>query len=265
MERALRTFRKLLTALPVLALACSGSLPKELAVLDPDLSCPVFESAVAGRKVERTTPIPGLQCTLRELRGLDEPSAGAATLATRLCFYLADSTKDRDRARLFASEGVRWAELAVRGGADQDGAVHYYLATNLGLAVKDTILLAMKNLDRLKAELELAEKLAPDVDGGGPGRVLALLYLKVPSWPKGFGDSDLAVEMLRKAVAAHPEHPQNALFLASALWDTQESAARDEVAALLTAAERAISARDWGYAAALWRDQIAELRKDAGL
>jgi hypothetical protein len=256
-----RAVTRLAAFLPLLTVACSGSLPRELAKLDPDLSCP----GPGPVEVSRTAPLAAMQCLLRDLRAADERTLESASLASRACFFLADSTRDRDRARLFASEGVRWAEIATEKGAGTDGRVRYFLALNLGLAVKDTVVLALKNLDRLKAELEAANRLAPDQDGGGPGRVLALLYLKAPAWPNGFGDPDLSVEMLRKAIEAHPEHPLNTMFLALALWDTQESAARDEVASLLQRAEKAIAAGDWGYASALWQEQIAELRKEAGL
>jgi hypothetical protein len=101
--------------------------------------------------------------------------------------------------------------------------VHYYLAANLELVIRDHVTLAMENLPRLQGEMQRAVDLSPEIDDGGPLRLLGILYLKAPPWPTGFGDGEKPLELLREAVEKHPDHPLNHLFYAEVLWEADES------------------------------------------
>ena len=72
-------------------------------------------------------------------------------------------------------------ETALAHGGNGDGAVHYYLAANLGLAVREHLMQAMSNLGQLEDEMKQAVALNPDIDDGGALRVLGTLYLKAPA------------------------------------------------------------------------------------
>jgi hypothetical protein len=96
----------------------------------------------------------------------------------------------------------------------------------------------------------------PDLDQGGPLRVLGLLYLRAPAWPVGPGDLDAGLELLKQAAGKYPEHPLNRLFYAQALIEADDPAgARRELdqARALSMAER------YGEWAARWRSEADEL------
>ena len=63
--------------------------------------------------------------------------------------------------------------------------------------------------------------LTPDVSSAGPYRVLGMVYLKAPPWPRGIGDGDKALELLQEAVRRSPEYPLNRIFYARALWEVE--------------------------------------------
>jgi tetratricopeptide (TPR) repeat protein len=151
----------------------------------------------------------------------------------------------------------------AQGGGD-DGAVHYYLAANLGLAVREHITLAMENLGRLENEMKRALALSPDIDDGGPLRILGALYLKAPAWPNGIGDIDKALELLEKAVKEHPGHPLNHLFYAQALWSEGDEATLAQVKAEFALGEKLVEEGSWGYSKEPWKKEFDEFQQECG-
>jgi hypothetical protein len=121
-----------------------------------------------------------LECALSWLQDTDDPTVRRSALGSRLSLHLAERTPEADEREYLAAEGVRFAEAAIALGADGDGAVHYYLAANLGLVVRDHVTLAMENLPRLQGEMQRAVDLSPEIDHGGPLRLLGILYHKAP-------------------------------------------------------------------------------------
>jgi hypothetical protein len=202
-----------------------------------------------------------LECTLQFLRGTHHLTLRRSSLGSRLCLHLAERNLDQGKCEKLASEGVRFAETAVALGADGDGAVHYYLAVNLGLAVRDHLTLAVENLARLESELKRAVALSPDVDGGGPLRVLGTLYLKAPPWPTGIGDGDKALAFLKQAVEKHPNHPLNHLFYAEAIWELDGEEASDRVETELATGMKLLMEGRWGYNREPWKREFALLQK----
>jgi hypothetical protein len=258
---------------PLAALLLTGCprlwLPRDLVGLPEAHDCPnwpIVENLVdAGRAFDRNTDRHVLECALNQLRQPQAMTWQPALLASRLCFLLADQETDRRRAERFGSEGTRWAEFAVAHQGEKEGAVHYYLAANLGIAVRHQIVLAVKNLGRIERELKLAVDLAPGEDQGGPLRVLSVLYLKAPAWPQGIGDPDRALELAQRAATEYPDHPANHLFLAQALWEVQGDTSKDEVRQELETTERLIASGRWGYSSDAWRKDIRQLAIEAKL
>lgn len=202
-----------------------------------------------------------LECTLQFLRGTHHLTLRRSALASRVCLHLAERSPEQDKREKLASEGVRFAETALALGADGDGAVHYYLAVNLGLAVRDHMTLAVENLVRLESELRRAVVLSPDIDDGGPLRVLGMLYLRAPPWPTGIGDGDKALELLKQAVEKHPNHPLNHLFYAQAIWELEEDNASDRVKTELATGMKLLKEGRWGYNQEPWEQEFAALKK----
>lgn len=203
-----------------------------------------------------------LTCALAFLRRTQDPVLRGSALGSRVSLHLAEREQDQDKREKFAIEGVEFAETALAEGGSTDGAVHYYLAANLGLAIRDHITLALGNLDRLEDEMKQAVALSPDIDDGGPLRLLGALYLKAPAWPNGIGDLDKALELLEKAVIKHPNHPLNHLFYAQALWHEDEDSNIIQVKSEFSLGEKLLAEGNWGYNKQPWKKEFAEFAQE---
>ncbi|MDP1664566.1 MAG: tetratricopeptide repeat protein [Methylobacter sp.] len=201
-----------------------------------------------------------LACALNVLRDTQDPAVRRTALGSRICLHLAEREASQEKREKLAAEGVRFAETALAQGGN--GAVHYYLAANLGLAVREHITLAVENLGRLESEMKQALALSPDIDDGGPLRLLGALYLKAPAWPNGIGDIDKALELLEKAVKEHPGHPLNHLFYAQALWEEGEEDALAQVKSEFARGERLLDEGNWGYNKASWKKEFDKFRQE---
>jgi hypothetical protein len=185
-----------------------------------DVRCSDADVArIVGREVvpDATADTVILECALNSIRAGNDPALLRSATGTHISFLLADRTVDAVQRETWASGGVSLAETALAQGAEQDGAVHYYLAANLGWSVRAHPVAAMQSLPRMESELMHAIQLTPELDQGGPLRTLGMLYLKAPPWPGGIGDGDKALELLRQVVEQYPDHPLNHLFYAQAL------------------------------------------------
>ncbi|MGZ5012519.1 MAG: sterol transporter outer membrane protein BstC [Methylobacter sp.] len=203
-----------------------------------------------------------LTCALNVLRDTQDPAVRRTALGSRICLHLAEREANQEKREKLAAEGVGFAETALAQGGRNDGAVHYYLAANLGLAVREHITLAVENLGRLESEMKQALALSPDIDDGGPLRLLGALYLKAPAWPNGIGDIDKALELLQKAVKEHPGHPLNHLFYAQALWDEGEEDALSQVKSEFAQGERLLAEGNWGYNKESWKKEFDKFRQE---
>jgi tetratricopeptide (TPR) repeat protein len=245
---------------------CAG-LQRDRVQFDRLSDCPEQTAAMLAAKQSQLGPLSDtrtLACTLTVLRGTQYPAVRRTSLGSSLCLYLAEREANQGKREKLAAEGVGFAEAALAQGGGGDGAVHYYLAANLGLAVREHITLAMENLGRLEGEMKRALALSPDIDDGGPLRLLGMLYLKAPAWPNGIGDRDKALELLEKAVKEHPGHPLNHLFYAQALWDEGDEAALTPVKAEFALGEKLLAEGNWGYSKEPWKKEFAEFAEEFG-
>lgn len=203
-----------------------------------------------------------LACALTFVRDNKTPVMRRTALGSRLCLNLAERETTPDKREKLAAEGVSFAEDAIAHGGDGDGEVHYYLATNLGLAVREHVTLAMENLGRLEAESKKAVALNPSIDDGGPLRVLGALYLKAPAWPNGIGDHDKALELLSRAVKEHPGHPLNHLFYAQALWDDDSEGNETQAKVELAQGLKLLHEGVWGYRKQPWEKEFDDFQQE---
>lgn len=262
-----RTSRRALPrALPVLlpALAFAACAPVTGQVkFDSPASC--SEKAPASPEDLPAAPSQAdLQCALAGIRQVVIPTPTQDLLAARLAGELAAGEPDQERMEKLAAEGQWWAERAMFQ-IQEDPVALYWYAMNMGQLLIHHPLRALKNLGRMERSLKKAAAGVPDLDGGGPLRVLGVLYVKAPAWPQGIGDADKGLDLLKQAVERHPEHPMNAYFLARALWDVDGDSASDEVAARLADARKALAARPWGWVSERWQRDIDALAKEAGI
>ena len=251
----------------LLASGCTFTLPEDVVDLGTRDTCPGWspqELHVHAKEFDRRTDTFTLQCALGVLRNASPSPVHRTEAGARICYLLADrTTADQEKKERYAAEGVRWAEIALTERIEPIGAVHYYLALNLGIAVHKHVALAIKNLGRLAEELQLAKRLAPDEERGGPLRVLGMLYLMAPPWPQGIGDGDKALELLAEVVRQYPDHPLNHIFYAQALWDLEEDDAIDQVRLRLEKGRELIEKGDWGIARERWLKELENIAEDA--
>jgi len=247
---------------------CIWNLPKDLVVLSGMDACPEYdldELPARAEAFDHATESVELRCALHKLRTAAIPAeVHWSGTPARICYLLADRTRNGDDRDRLAAEGVRWAEIALDHGSPEAGRVHYYLAINLGLAARTHAALAVKNLGRLEKALLDAAREAPAEEQGGPLRMLGALYLLAPPWPDGIGDGDKALEYTRKAVELHPEHPLNLLFLAQALLEVEEDAC-EEARALLLRARALIEQGPYGDARERWLKELRAIARDGDI
>jgi len=245
---------------------CAG-LPRDHVKFDGLSDCPKQTAATLAAKQSQLGPLSDthtLACALTVLRGTQDPAVRRTALGSRLCLHLAEREANQEKREKLATEGVGFAEAALAQGGGDDGAVHYYLATNLGMAVREHITLAMENLGRLEAEMKRALALSPDIDDGGPLRILGMLYLKAPAWPNGIGDRDKALELLEKAVKGHPGHPLIHLFYAQALWDEGDETVLPQVKAEFALGQKLLAEGNWGYSKKPWQKEFDGFQQELG-
>lgn len=249
-----------------LLVGCAG-LPRDHVQSARPYDCPEQTAATLFAEQSRIGPLtdtPTLVCALNVLRNTQDPLLRRSAFGSRLCLHLADREANQQNREKFAAEGVEFAEAALALGGDNDGAVHYYLAANLGLSVREHITLAMANLGRLESEMKRAVALSPDIDDGGPLRILGALYTKAPAWPQGIGDRDKALELLEMAVKKYPGHPLNHLFYAQALWDEDDDAVLTQVKAEFAMGQKLLAGGNWGYNKESWKKEFAEFEQELG-
>ncbi|MDD1620919.1 MAG: TRAP transporter TatT component family protein [Methylococcaceae bacterium] len=252
--------------IPAFLAGCAG-LQRDHVRFDGLSDCPKHSATTLAAKQSQLSPSSDTQtlaCALTVLRETQDQSVLRTSLGSRLSLYLAERETNQEKREKLAAEGVGFAETALAQGGDGDGAVHYYLATNLGLAIREQITLAIDNLSRLENELKRALALSPDIDDGGPLRILGALYLKAPAWPNGIGDPDKALELLERAVKEYPGHPINHLFYAQALWDEEDEALLPRIKAEFSQGEKLLAEGNWGYSKQPWIKEFEEFRREIG-
>ncbi len=259
---------RLLPILSILAFlgGCAG-LQRDHVQSDQLSNCPKQTAATLAAEQNQLGPLSDthtLACALTVLRDSQDPTIRRTALGSRLSLHLAERETNQEKREKLAAEGVGFAETALAQGGSGDGAVHYYLAANLGLAVREHPTQAMGNLGRLEGEMKQAVALSPDIDDGGPLRILGTLYLKAPAWPSGIGDRDKALELLEKAVKEHPGHPLNHLFYAQALWDEGDEASLNQSKAEFALGEKLLTEGDWGYNKEPWKEEFVEFQQGLG-
>lgn len=251
--------------IPVFMATGCAKLHREAVPLAAGTACPKQDATrwvSAARDFGPRVETAKLECALTALRAAVPASIDSRLQGSRLCLLLATRDADPSKREKLAAEGVRFAEQAIANGGDGNGEVHYYLAANLGFVVRDQITLAMENMPTLKREMERALALSPDVDDGGPLRLLGMLYLKAPAWPAGFGDGDKALELLQEAVRKFPDHPLNRLFLGQAIHEVVGEEGAERARSEWAIGLQRLQQGNWGYNREPWMREFEQVRHE---
>ncbi len=118
----------------------------------------------------------------------------------------------------------------------------YALAISLGLQARAHPASARDKLAQMVVLLRRAAAADPTLDRAGPHRVLALVLLRAPDWPRGPGDPKEGLVVARRAVALAPDYAPNQLALAEGLaLNQQPGPAREAAKRALPLAEAAVA------------------------
>jgi len=151
-----------------------------------------------------------------------------------------------------AKRGRKLAEAAVQK-APGSGLAHYLAALLTGLYAERNPLDGLNAVPVIEREAQIAARLNPELDHGGPDRILGELYLRAPGPPISVGDSSKAVAHYRRAMQLAPQYLDNRLGLTESLFAAEEvGKACEELTAVLAEMPPAGALQtQWGKALAL--------------
>lgn len=254
----------------LLALLAGGCFHSRAAVVAPAVGPPLaFDPAILGNDTSGLADAAERLCAT--LTRPEQKSTGFAlarrafsaapndpkvALALAHCAAMA-ADWEADGKVLEATTAVGIEAAKAAGAPDKDPKAAYWLALSLGLAMRQKGLEALPLLPQEMAALKAAQAV-PDLDLGGPLRVLGLLYLRAPAWPAGPGDLEAGLDLLKQTAQKYPSHPLNHLFYAEALRESGDGAAAS--AELQRAAELA-RPELWGDYAARWQADVQAAAK----
>ena len=113
------------------------------------------------------------------------------------------------------------AESAVKS-FPEDATAHYLMAYLTGLEAENDPGRGLELVPVIEREALTAGHLNPNIDNGGPDRMLGELYLQAPSFPMSVGDVEKAMTHFRKAVKLAPNLLQNRIGLVEALTENED-------------------------------------------
>lgn len=146
---------------------------------------------------------------------------GAALQAARCYAVLARNGKDKIQRLEDAVDGRKIAELALNRDP-KNGTAHYLAAYLAGLEAENHTLKGLSLVPVIEQGALEASRLKPELDHGGPDRMLGELYLRAPEPPVSIGDLDKAISHYRRAVSEDPDFIENRLGLAEAFMEDGE-------------------------------------------
>lgn len=219
----------------LLACACSsapsaGAVPSVAATPDPALLRQADESYAQRADLERVRA--GL-VLLRRARAIAPTDYEAAWRTARLAYTLGDKSKDEKEREAAFREGIEAGETAVRAQPNKpDG--HFWLGANYGgFAQTQGALAGLSYADKLRREMETAQKLEATGFHGSTYMALGRLDLELPGWLGG--DRQRAQATLEQGLQYGPENMMLRLQLAKAyLANKRPEDARKQLNYILT-------------------------------
>ncbi len=151
----------------------------------------------------------------------DAGKSGAAVQAARCYAVLAQNGKTRVIRLENALKGRKLAEAAVARDPE-NGMAHYLAAYLAGLEAENDTLRGLALAPVIERSALEAARLSPQLDHGGPDRMLGELYLRAPGPPVSIGDLEKALAHYKRAVVRDPDFFENRLGLAKAYLEDEE-------------------------------------------
>lgn len=162
-------------------------------------------------------------CTVKDAEkyaAMSEGNDTALIMAASCYAVLCLRDNDSDSALVYADKGLGLAKKAVKKMPDS-GRAHYLLAVLTGLQIKndpwwDQMADGLPLVSVIVEQAQIASTLAPEVDWGGPNRVLGDVYVAAPAPPISVGSTQKAISHYKKAVLDGGDYPGNRYKLAKA-------------------------------------------------
>ena len=163
----------------------------------------------------------------------DHEKSGAAVEVARCYAVLARYGKTREIRLENAIKGREWAEAAIAKGPE-NGTAHYLAAYLAGIEAQNHTLKGLALAPVIERHALEAARLKPELDHGGPDRMLGELYLRAPGPPVSMGDLEKALVHYKRAVVRAPDFFENRLGLAETyLEDEAPGPACDQLQKIL--------------------------------
>ncbi|MCS7250376.1 MAG: tetratricopeptide repeat protein [candidate division WOR-3 bacterium] len=140
----------------------------------------------------------------------------------KVIYFLVDGLPKKERIKLL-KEGIEIARKAVKLQPNRAEG-HFWLASLLGVYVKEKGIKSFSFIEEIKKEFNLALKYDSTIEDGGAYTALGRLYYQLPSFAGGSLKKSL--EYLLRAKRISPNNPYTKLYLA----DTYLSLKRKEEA-----------------------------------
>ncbi|MBD0785945.1 hypothetical protein HUO09_06295 [Vibrio sp. Y2-5] len=185
-------------------------------------------------------------------------AAGADPLITiqkkwAVCQY---ESKDSDNQVYCLENLIKRNEEALKQDPNRQELKLWLAINKSSLAGADGGLGALSLVKEAKALLEQVIDKAPETLNGSAFTSLGSLYYKVPGWPIGFGDDEMAEKMLRKALEINPDGIDPNYFYADFL---AQDGRKKEAIPYLTKAQKAPPRADRPLADQGRQQEIAKL------
>ncbi len=201
-------------------LVCTGCAVKKTPPLSSSMSTGDVVDVAFGSSPITMWPM----CTLQQIQQYSEhaESNPREALQGAMCYAVVSRLEPNfDEAGRNATHGLRLAHLALK--ANPDSALALYVTAALtGLWAQHFPQQGLKAVPKMEALAIQAAKISPQLDHGGPDRLLGELYLKAPEFPVSVGDTQLAVEHYKAAATLAPHFAPNRLGLARAYLEDEQ-------------------------------------------
>ncbi len=159
-------------------------------------------------------------CSIGEAEKLGASTKDSNLLECAACYASLFESKSIDETK-YAEAGQK-AIKAYLDKNSKSGVGHYLYAYLVGKHAQLSPLSGLDLVPVLEQEALLSEKLSPEVDFGGPDRMLGELYLEAPSPPFSVGDLGKSLDHFEKAVKIAPDFYLNHLGYGAALLEDGE-------------------------------------------
>ncbi|HET9623426.1 MAG TPA: hypothetical protein VFP84_18765 [Kofleriaceae bacterium] len=146
----------------------------------------------------------------------DDKRVEAVLGAMRAMTYRIEHDKTVGDRGVLAEHEVELGQWCQRR-APTNGECDYRLAIALGQQARERTSTGKDAMGKMVDLLHRAIERAPQLESGGPHRVLAIVLVRAPSWPVGPGDPEAALEQAQAAAKAFPNTADNQLTLGEAL------------------------------------------------